>query len=43
MSVFLDEYILPEALEKLKENVEVVDNFDNPDDIEGIILRVIKK
>ncbi len=40
MSVFLDEYILPEALEKLKENVEVVDNFDNPDDIEGIILRV---
>ena len=38
-TVFLGEYIHPDALETLKKQVTVVDNFDHPEEIDGIILR----
>ncbi len=41
MSVYLSEYIYPEARKYLQEHVNVVDNFDRPEEIEGIILRNI--
>lgn len=43
MSVYLSEYIDPKALALLKdEGIQLVDNFDNPKEIEGIMLRVFK-
>jgi D-3-phosphoglycerate dehydrogenase len=41
MIVYLSETIHPEAVEKLKENVTVVNNFDNIEKIDAIILRNI--
>ncbi|MBE6121341.1 MAG: hydroxyacid dehydrogenase [Erysipelotrichaceae bacterium] len=41
MSVYLSEYINPDSRRYLEEHVRVVDNFDNPEEIEGIILRVL--
>lgn len=40
MSVYLSEYIDPTCRAKLEERYEVVDNFERPEDIEAIILRV---
>ncbi len=40
MSVYLSEFINEDALALLKSKVEVVDNFDEPEKIEAIILRV---
>lgn len=40
MTVYLSEYIYPEARKLLEENVRIVENFDNPDEIDAIILRV---
>ena len=40
MSVYLSEYIDPTCRAKLEEAYEVVDNFDKPEEIEAIILRV---
>ena len=42
MSVFLSEYVHPDALELLRKNCTVVDNFDRPDEVEAIILRVFE-
>ena len=42
MSVFLSEYIHPDALELLRKNCKVVDNLDNPEEVEAIILRVFE-
>ncbi len=39
MTVFLKEYIHPDARRMLEEHCTVVDNFDNPDEIDAIILR----
>ncbi|MCR5447989.1 MAG: hydroxyacid dehydrogenase [Solobacterium sp.] len=41
MSVYLSEYINPESRRYLEEHVKVVDNFERPEEIEGIILRVL--
>ena len=41
MTVYLSEYINPDSRKYLEEHVKVVDNFDNPEEIEGIILRVL--
>lgn len=40
MTVFLNEYIHPDARKMLEEQCTVVDNFDNADEIEAIIIRV---
>ena len=40
MSVYLSEYIDPSCRAKLEEKFEVVDNFDKPEEVEAIILRV---
>ena len=40
MTVYLSEFIDPAAVELLRQRAEIVDNFDNPEDIEAIILRV---
>lgn len=40
MSVYLSEYIDPDCRARLESACTVVDNFDNPEDIEAIILRV---
>ena len=40
MSVYLSEYIDPTCRAKLEEKFEVVDNFDKPEEVEAIILRV---
>ncbi len=40
MSVYLSEYINPAARAKLEEKFEVVDNFDKPEEVEAILLRV---
>ena len=40
MSVYLSEYIDPTCRTKLEEKFEVVDNFDKPEEVEAIILRV---
>lgn len=42
MSVFLNEYIYPEARKYLQDHCEVVDNFDRPDEIEAIVLRTFE-
>jgi D-3-phosphoglycerate dehydrogenase len=41
MTVYLSEYIYPEAAAKLREHATVVDNFDHIEDIDAIILRNI--
>lgn len=41
MTVYLSEYIYPEAVKKLKEHATVVDNFDRIEEIDAIILRNI--
>ena len=41
MTVYLSEYIYPEAVKKLKEHATVVDNFDHIEEIDAIILRNI--
>lgn len=41
MKVYLNEYIYPEAVKKLKEKVEVVDSWENPEELDAIILRNI--
>ncbi|MBR3315251.1 MAG: hydroxyacid dehydrogenase [Atopobiaceae bacterium] len=40
MSVYLSEYIDPSCRAKLEEKFEVVDNFDKPEEVEAIILRI---
>ncbi|SNT25352.1 D-3-phosphoglycerate dehydrogenase [Anaerovirgula multivorans] len=39
MKIFLNEYIHPLAVEKLKKRAEIVTNFDHIEDIDAIILR----
>lgn len=39
MTVFLNEYIHPDARRALEEHCTVVDNFDRPEEIDAIILR----
>lgn len=41
MAVYLSEFIYEEARKYLEENIDVVDNFDHPEEIEAIILRVL--
>ncbi len=41
MKVYLSEYIYPPARAKLAEQVEIVDNFDHPEEIDAIVLRGI--
>lgn len=41
MTVYLSEYIFPDALEKLKKHATVVDSFDHIEEIDAIILRNI--
>ena len=41
-TVYLGEYIYPGAVETLKKYANVVDSFDDPEKIEGIILRNVK-
>lgn len=41
LTVYLSEYIYPEAAKKLKEHANVVDNFDHIEEIDAIILRNI--
>ena len=40
MSVYLSEYIDPTCRAKLEDKFDVVDNFDKPEEVEAIILRV---
>ena len=40
MTVFLDEYIDPQARKRLEKYATVVNHFDDPNAIDGIILRV---
>ena len=40
MAVYLSEYIYPEARKALESRAEVVSNFDDPEKVEAIILRV---
>lgn len=43
MSVYLSEYVNPDALALLKDSkIKIVDNFDHPEEVEAIILRVFK-
>lgn len=41
MTVYLSEYIYPEAQKLLEKNAKVVTNFDHPEEIDAIILRVL--
>ncbi len=41
MSIFLNEYIHPDARKLLEENFEVVNTFDRAEEIEGIIVRTL--
>lgn len=41
MTVYLSEYIYPEAEAFLRERVEVVDNFDHPEKLDAIIIRAV--
>lgn len=38
-TVYLNDTICPNALERLKKHVHLVDNFEHPEDIEAIIVR----
>ena len=42
MKVYLSEYIHPDAMEKLRSRAQVVDNFDNPQDLDAAIIRLAK-
>ena len=42
MKVYLSEYIHPAAVAYLKEHAEVVDNFDHPEELDGIVVRGVK-
>lgn len=39
MKVFLNDPIAPSAVERLRAHVELVDNFDRPEELDAIILR----
>lgn len=39
MLVYLSEYILPEAANRLKERAEIVDNWDRVEELDAIIIR----
>lgn len=41
MTVYLSEYIHPKAQELLRSRAQVVDNFQCPENIDAIILRVL--
>ncbi len=38
-TVYLNEHISPNAVNRLKQHVKVVDNFDHPEEIDAIIVR----
>ncbi len=38
-TVYLNDHISPNAVARLKEHVRLVDNFDNPEEIDAIIVR----
>lgn len=42
MTVYLSEYIYPPAREELAKHCTIVDNFDEPEKIDAIILRVVE-
>ena len=42
MNVYLSEYIAPSARKRLEENCTIVDNFDHPELLDGIIVRRAK-
>lgn len=39
MKIYLSEYIAPSARKRLEEKFEIVDNFDHPEELDGIIVR----
>ena len=39
MKVYLNDPISPEAVRRLKEHVEIIDNFDHPEELDAIIVR----
>ncbi len=39
MKVYLNDPIAPSAVERLKKHVEIVDNFDHPEELDAIIVR----
>ena len=42
MKVYLSEYIHPAAVEHLKSHAEIVDNFDHPEELDGLVVRGVK-
>ena len=42
MKVYLSEYIHPAAVEHLKAHAEIVDNFDHPEELDGMVVRGVK-
>ncbi len=42
MNVYLNEYIHPAAVDLLRENAEIINNFDHPEELDGIIVRGIQ-
>ena len=42
MKVYLSEYIHPAAVEHLKAHAEIVDNFDHPGELDGMVVRGVK-
>ena len=42
MKVYLSEYIHPAAVEHLKSHAEIVDNFDHPGELDGMVVRGVK-
>ena len=38
MKVYLSEYIHPAAVEHLKSHAEIVDNFDHPGELDGMVV-----
>ena len=39
MKVYLNDPIAPSAVERLKRHVEIVDNYDHPEELDAVILR----
>ena len=39
MKVYLNDPISPDALQRLREHVEIVNNFDHPEELDAIIVR----
>ncbi len=39
LKVFLNDTIAPSALERLKKHVEIIDNYDHPEELDAIIVR----